>query len=140
MTKAELLQKVDEFASWARFKVIGTSDPAKLSGFADKVNDARVFLEASYLDPNETILHALQIECAERGLNETPTQLAELQIQKATVMKMVRAKLDGLEDRMKNAVKYSADDGHAEAVFDYGMSLAGVELQKLGIDSSQYTG
>lgn len=136
MTKLDYIKQIEKFATIARKMIIGTTDPAKLAGFVDKASDARIFLETPEQDPDESILKGLIAECDSRGRNETPTQLALIQITKANQLKYFRGKLDGLEDRLKTGVSLAISDEHAKLLFEYGLQIAISELTLLGIDGN----
>lgn len=139
-TKLEALAGVGAFSKAARALIMRTDDGIKIAGLADKARDASVFLYQPENDPDEKILQALAIECAERNLGETPEELAEKIVGKADRARQIRAKLDGLEDRMKTAISMAPTDELAVQTFHGARELAFTELEALGIPRAMLGG
>lgn len=138
--KQEAIAAVAIFTSKVRALIMGSEDGVKITGLADKAREAELFLTHKALDPNEYILAALTLEAEERGRGETPKQLAEMIITKATKFRQIRAKVDGLEDRFKTAIQMAPNDALAVQTFHGAKAIAVQELAKLGLPEAVLNG
>lgn len=137
-TKLEALAAVVMFASQTRSLVMRSNDGIKIAGLVDKARDARTLLFDPASDPNEDILEAFSLECLERNRGETPEQLAQAILAKANAVRSIRARIDGLEDRMKTAIEMAPNDELAVMTFEGARQLALAQLAPLGIKEEMY--
>ena len=135
MTKDEIMIAVGEFAEGIRKQLLGTSHAIKITSWSNKARHASIFLDFPDQDPHEVILKALLAEASERGLGETPDQLAEKQLSKASQFFIMSGTIDGMESKIEKAIKQAPDDATALAIFDAARAQAMERLAALGQSS-----
>lgn len=132
VARAAALDAVAAFATSTRIAVVGTSDPVKLAGYADKAKMARMFIDYPR-EMDELSVMSLHLEAAERGLGETAEELCEVIVLKAGQLRLIRAQIDAIEDRLRAAVKAAPYGTDLEALLLAGKTDAVARLQAAGL-------
>lgn len=92
-------------SNW-RTRVTGGADASTLAGWADKVSIAERVVAGTASAEDTSIL---QTESDMRGNNETPEELAAIQIAKARALRTVRASIDGIESHAWRKVELATE-------------------------------
>ena len=126
--KTQAKEKVVIFASSVRAKVAGRVDLYKLAGWNDKSQRAQRVLAGN---TSEIDIAILQAECDQRGLSETPEQLAAIQAKKGQALAMAVAVIDGMESTAMESVEVATNESALVTLLDELEAKARVQLSQL---------
>jgi len=128
LSKTHATEQVKQFAANTRAQMANYADAYQLAGWNEKVRRAEKIL-AKTATPEDIAI--VQAECVQRGKNETPDQLATLQIAKANQLATAVAVIDGMESRALADVANAQDQPALDALLADLQTQAQQALQQL---------
>ncbi|ODC01206.1 hypothetical protein A3197_01600 [Candidatus Thiodiazotropha endoloripes] len=87
---------VTAICQFVRDEITESADAAKVAGWTDKAAVAERVIAGTASDAD---VEVVRLEATSRGLSETPEELAALQLQRASELRVARALIDGFESQ-----------------------------------------
>jgi len=126
--KVNAIREIKQFATEIRAKITGYADANEVAGWLKKVPRAQRVVDS---EASEKDIAILQAECDERGKNETPLELAKIQLKKSERFDEAIAVIDGMQSGALSAIQSKRNENTLAELLEELQTKANQKIQAL---------